>query len=68
MSRHSTRRTTTVPQLASAAAAMFALPTTSAQDLAMKLIIVLGNGDYEIEQDFIESEFRPLIAALANAN
>ena len=45
-------------------AAMFALPTISAQDLAMKLIVVLGNGDYEIEQDFIDAEVRPLIAGL----
>ena len=43
---------------------MFARPTTSAQDLAMKLIVEIGNGDYEIEQDFIDAEIRPLIAGL----
>jgi hypothetical protein len=40
--------------------AIFCLPSVTAEDLAMKLLVELGNGDFDPTDEFLEEEIRPL--------
>jgi len=40
--------------------AILAEPTVTASDLAMKLLAVTGNGDYALDNDFVNANIRPL--------
>jgi hypothetical protein len=42
--------------------AMMALPTVTAADLAMKVIVVMGDGANDLEAEWVDRHIRPLIA------